>query len=79
MPRLLVGLFALVLTALAVPAYSAPSDRMSRYERDVHEAEKRLHKHRLEKAKKMLRRQRVKAKQLFKQQRRDQQQRSAGT
>jgi Spy/CpxP family protein refolding chaperone len=77
MSRLLVGLFTLALTAFAAPADSAPSDRVSRYERDVHDAQKRLHKHRIEKAKKMLRRQRAKAKQLYKQQ--HSQQRPTGT
>lgn len=57
----------------AAPTFAAPSEQMSRYERDVHEAQKRLHKHRIEKAKKMLRRQRVKAKRLYKQQQAEQQ------
>ena len=66
----------------AAPTYAAsPSEQMSRYERDVHQAQKRLHKHRMEKAKKLLKRQRAKAKRLIKQQRREreQQQRSTGT
>ena len=75
---ILLALVAAAATAVG-PAFAAsPSQEMSRYERDVHEAQKRLHKHRMEKAKKLLNRQRVKAKQLIRQQR-EQRQRSAGT
>ena len=79
MHRLVILALLAAMTAAVAPAFAAsPSQQMSRYERDVHEAQKRLHKHRLEKAKKMLRRQRVKAKRLIKQQRREHQQRSTG-
>ena len=81
MYRLIIFALLAVATAAVAPTFAASaSQQMSRYERDVHEAQKRLHKHRLEKAKKLLRRQRVKAKRLFKQQQQgQQQQRSTGT
>ena len=59
---------------VAAPTFAAsPSQQMSRYERDVHEAQKRLHKHRMQKAKELHKRRIRKAKRLIREQRRQQQ------
>ena len=58
----------------AVPTVAAgPSQQMSRYERHVHDAQKRLTKHRKAKAKELHKRRIRKAKRMIKQQRREQQ------
>ena len=43
----------------ASPSRSAPTEGMSRYETNLHEAQKQLHKHRIKKAKKILKRHRA--------------------
>ena len=58
-----------VLLVWSAPAPASAVEGVSRYERDVLQAQKRLIKHRKAKAKAFVKRQRAKAKRLIKQQR----------
>ena len=68
MLRFLMLLFG-VLLVWSAPAPVSAVEGVSRYERDVLQAQKRLIKHRKAKAKAFVNRQRAKAKRLIKQQR----------
>jgi hypothetical protein len=67
MIRFVAASVALLAVAALAPVHAAPREEVSRYERDVLQAQKRLIKHRKEKAKALLKRQRLRANRVYRQ------------